>query len=360
MRYRSLDLMRATAIVVMVAVHFVENLSGLVPFAAGLGAPLFIVLSGASYRLWLDVQKRRGADEVLIGKRTVRRGLFLFGVGIAFNVFVWLPEDVFNWDVLTLIGSGFLALAIFRHVPPAATIALCALLVLVTPGTQAAAAWAEYWVNPYYDYDFTLPDVLLGYLSNGYFPLLPWIAYPLVGYVAADFVLARPAEVLRAAGRLAFVGAFLILLGYGLLHLGTSYPVLRKGGMLGGWRMNVPSLEYTLTSLGMALFYLGSALATFDSRPAEPHAKGPWPVIILFSRYSLTLYILHHLMHVWVLWSYGISQGKATTHYWRQALSVGQSLALGGAFLVFAYFFLRWLDRRRRWSLEGLMRWVCD
>ena len=130
-RHASIDLLRAMAIVLMVVVHFVENLSGWYdggqgPFEGvhrvwwlptGFAAPLFTSLSGMSYRLWADEQARRGHSGDTISKRTVRRGLFLIGLGFAFNVLVWLPEDVFNWDVLTLIGCGLLALDLARRMP---------------------------------------------------------------------------------------------------------------------------------------------------------------------------------------------------------------------------------------------------
>ena len=129
MRFPSIDLLRAVAIALMVTVHFVENLSGAwaegVDFnrvgwlPAGFAAPLFTFLSGVSYSIWSDGLSRRGVSDAEIAKRTVRRGLFLFGLGIAFNVLVWLPEETFNWDILTFIGSSLLVLAACRTMPPA-------------------------------------------------------------------------------------------------------------------------------------------------------------------------------------------------------------------------------------------------
>ena len=129
MRFPSIDLLRAVAIALMVTVHFVENLSGAwgegVDFnrvgwlPAGFAAPLFTFLSGVSYAIWSDGLSRRGVSDGEISKRTVRRGLFLFGLGITFNVLVWLPEETFNWDILTFIGSSLLVLAACRTIPPA-------------------------------------------------------------------------------------------------------------------------------------------------------------------------------------------------------------------------------------------------
>ena len=55
MRYSSIDILRASAIVVMVIVHFLENLSGVREWSPdGFGAPLFTFLTGMSYWLWLS------------------------------------------------------------------------------------------------------------------------------------------------------------------------------------------------------------------------------------------------------------------------------------------------------------------
>src|SRR5438552_595261 len=119
----------------MIQVHFVDNLSPREPATAwlydlstGLGlvpAPLFTFVSGVSYCLWLRKQEAARRSDGDITKITVRRGLFLFGTGIAFNALVWLPEDTFNWDVLTLLGSSLLLLALVRNVPPGALALLC-------------------------------------------------------------------------------------------------------------------------------------------------------------------------------------------------------------------------------------------
>ena len=96
-RQASIDVLRAVAIALMVVVHFVENLSGwygdaTIVFAGvhqvwwlptGFAAPIFTFLTGVSYRLWVGVLERRGLGQEAIAKGTVRRGLFLAGLGFA-------------------------------------------------------------------------------------------------------------------------------------------------------------------------------------------------------------------------------------------------------------------------------------
>lgn len=205
MRHLSIDILRTAAIFMMVVVHFVENLSAtyetqasgghpLNPWwlPAGLAAPLFTLLTGVSYAIWLGVQQRRGVADAAISRRTVRRGLFLLGLGVTFNVLVWLPEDTFNWDVLTLIGTAMLMLAMVRHVPLPVPVGIGLAATFVAPVLRSIADYPAYWQNYHFDYDFTLSDVTLGFLAVGYFPVCPWLLYPLVGFVVGRTVFRDP------------------------------------------------------------------------------------------------------------------------------------------------------------------------
>src|SRR4051812_1056538 len=89
MRYASIDLLRTLAIVLMVVVHFMENLAGVDWAPAGAGAPLFAFLAGVSFRLWARSEEAKGTPDAVIRLIAVRRGLFLFALGFAFNVCVW-------------------------------------------------------------------------------------------------------------------------------------------------------------------------------------------------------------------------------------------------------------------------------
>lgn len=182
MRYPSIDILRTFAICVMVLVHFGENLSGFHSPITGFGAPLFAFLAGVSYCLWSRAQTVRGKSESEISRISVRRALFVFGVGFAFNIFVWLPEDIFNWDVLTFIGASLLFLTVTRHLPLQVLTVISIASLLASPVLREIVDYAAYWQNDYFDPDMTLADVIIGFLVTGYFPLLPWIVFPLAGF----------------------------------------------------------------------------------------------------------------------------------------------------------------------------------
>ena len=370
MRYLSIDILRGAAIVLMIQVHFVENLSarsdGLTwlddvsLFLGLLPAPVFTFVSGVSYGLWLRKQETIGRCDAEISKITVRRGLFLFAAGVVFNVLVWLPEDTFNWDILTLIGTALLVLAFARKLPPAILTLMCVLMLLLSPLLRAACDYDVYWKDGYYDYDPNAEEVFFGFIANGYFPVLPWIIFPFIGFVVTDSVFPQ-------RGRPASLPIWMVMLGigfmlvslFGVLFRETVPPVIRKQ-YLTGFAMNPASTEYVVGTLGMSMVGLVLLNRWVDQNEQITGTGRFLHFLRLYSAYSLTLYVLHHMAHLWPLWVYGAwSQGEAT-HYWRNALSTPTALILAAGFMILSYPVLIVLDRHGKPGLESLMRWLCD
>jgi uncharacterized membrane protein len=361
-RYSSIDVLRTFAIFVMVFVHFAENLAGVTPRIAGLGAPTFLFLSGLSYQLWYRGQLARDLSTSLISKITMRRGCFLFGLGFAFNVLVWLPEDTFNWDVLTLIGVGMMTMGVAKDLPPLTTLFFAVCVIAMTPLAQSMADWPAYWTEGYFDPDLTFSDVCLGFLVVGYFPILPWLAYPLLGLVVGDWFFGdNPAETPRGVirqGRWLGLGGMLLaalLLGWHmLLPSGAAINALIQ------WTMFPPTIVYMAGTLGFVLFAFCSCCEWLDLPQNAQRLPGLRKFSRTFSRHSLTAYLLHHVVHLWPLWVYGWWHGQEPTFYWRQACSLPVAIGLAALFLALSYLFFRWLDARGYEGVEGWMRWLCD
>ena len=122
-----------------------------------------------------------------LGHHPFRRGAVVFGAGalVTAVTLLFLPEDVVWFGVLTLLGSSMLLTAaldpLFRRVPPAAGVAVSALLFWVTyptmngfwnlPGGRLALPQALYasWPTAYLGF---MPK---SFFSTDYFPLLPWL-----------------------------------------------------------------------------------------------------------------------------------------------------------------------------------------
>jgi len=376
-RLPSIDLLRAAAIVLMTLVHFVENLAGSIdihdgPFIGanrywwmptGFAAPLFTFLSGVSYRLWADAAAARGRDSEEVSKITVRRGLFLILFGFAFNVLVWMPEDVFNWDVLTLIGTAMLALDIARRTAPAVGLVACGLLVGLAPILRAVADYRAFWTAGFYDYDFTLGDVLLGYLATGYFPVFPWLALPLAGFLAAPLIYGHDGGETNRGSKASWresplvIGSLLVAVT-GIVMAGRPFVPARLITHDRLWAMFPPTTAYVLGTIGGGILLAALLHGTLDGRPS---GRGPLLRIAgAMSRHSLTLYVLHHVAHVWPLWIAGLVTTGDPDGLWQVATPVSTAVVWSAAFLFFAAWLSERLDRPGTPSAESLLRWLCD
>lgn len=372
MRYFSIDILRTIAIFVMVFVHFGENLAGFKSPFAGFGAPLFAFLSGASYYLWVKGREEKGVSDEEISKISVRRGLFVFGVGFAFNILVWLPEDTFNWDVLTFIGSALLLLGAVRRLPRLVLLVAAVMAVVISPALREVADYNAYWLNgQYYEPDATLYDTLIGYVIAGYFPVFPWIAYSLTGFVVGSVLFEAEAKRDAAAPtttsptsssvvRFSIAGGALLAVSLGSLAVRSWLPDVLATKFLGKWSMFPPTVIYVSATLGLTLLLVAVTHYLVDLRYRDRVPEGLANIAKTFSRYSLTIYLLHHVAHLWPLWIYTAWQGLEPTTYWMSAMTLWPAYGLGLLFLVVCYVALRLLGSRRTYGAEALMRWICD
>jgi uncharacterized membrane protein len=357
-RYVSIDILRTLAIALMVFVHFLENLAGAVWTPAGFGAPLFTFLVGVSYRLWVNTQEAKGKEDSEISRVTVRRGAFLFVLGFAFNIVVWLPGDTFNWDVLTLIGTAFFVLNVVRNLPPAVPLVLAAATFALAPVLREMTDYQSYWPGAYFDPDWTLYDLLVGYLACGYFPLFPWLAYPLVGYVVGRaFFAGEPGEE-PPTGRTALIGAGMLGLAFACEVLRPFAPDLFGAWVLRGWTMFPPSVEYVTGTIGFALLTFSLGHRWVDPRAESLEGTRFLAIVSVFSKYSLSIYVLHHVVHLWPLWVYGAFAGSEPTEFWGKVMPVWATIPLTAAFLIASYYLFRWMDRTGRGGIEGWLRRV--
>jgi uncharacterized membrane protein len=363
MRRPSIDLLRTIAILLMVLVHFVENLAGQQSrmwLPTGVAAPIFAFLAGFSHWLW-----RRGLEDQQvslseISRRSVRRGLSLIAIGFAFNVLVWMPEDTFNWDVLTFLGSSLLILELLHEQPRLVWLAVAVAAFLMAPVLRQLAHYDRFWTQGWFDPDWTLSDTALGWLATGYFPLFPWIVFPLAGASTADWLGESPPAESDRLKRLAWGGLGLAVAG--LAARGWTSGWLESGlhSRLTAWTMFPPSPAYVIGMLGITLLLF--AVSRWQLDPPAHWPVPPWMSRICrtFSQHSLSLYLLHHIAHLWPLWLYSALRGDQTTRLWQQATSTGLAVAWAGAFLVCAYGLLRWLDHVGGPTAESVLRWLCD
>jgi uncharacterized membrane protein len=307
-RIRAFDLARGVAIVYMVTVHVLghygNEASWASPFAQGLillggsiGAPVFMFLMGAS----LAFSSRSSATAI------ARRGVWLLSLAYTLNLLrgvlpaslglgtgVVTAADIAPYTPLTLLtlvdihqmaGLALLVIAglvATRIVEPALRLILVGLAVvvaLVSPGL-----WGTTTGGPL---DAFLA-LLWGADWNVFFPLFPWIVYPLVGLAYGRTLVARP-ERRRFIRGMGVVGIGIFVAGVVLTFF--AHPAI---GVDAYWRQR-PGI--VLMILGVILAWM----AATDILVARVRPNRVFDQLYSWSGRVTAMYCIH-----WILLGWGV------------------------------------------------------
>jgi uncharacterized membrane protein len=126
-RILSIDVMRGFALICMVLVHFMifygnAGAANTWPFFIlnhGLGdwgAACFLMMMGMSQVFSGEKHKEEG--NLILFKRALIRGCFIFMAGIIMLALAWGPYQIWQWDILTLIGFATIMLFFCVSCPP--------------------------------------------------------------------------------------------------------------------------------------------------------------------------------------------------------------------------------------------------
>ena len=380
-RFVSIDMMRCLAIVGMVLCHFVlfwsvKDRSPLAYFFGGhiLGdwpAAFFLVIVGVSLAVSLTRREDKGEDMRQNRIRGVKRGLFVFAIGLLLSVCTSGLAAIFTWNILTLIGTAIILIEILREVKPSLIVLLCTAVILVTPPLQKAVGYIEYWggaMSPdavmstfvpnllynnagYYTPGFGM-DAVTGFFVTGFFPVFPWIIFPLAGFLAGKVLFTSRMPVSPAWKFPQSLGILCIILGLLLGYAGSLHPSSDITGTIAAPFSFYPeTTPMLLVQFGLACcviwlfrqWFDGERQPAFWERTAER-----------ISRYSLSLYIIHLL----------ILEVPMEILYWMDPESVPfmatispvTALVLGVLFLIGFTILSGYWDRMKgRYSFEWIM-----
>ena len=365
-RIKSVDILRTIAIIGMIQVHFTYNLSyyydggsllhAISDLIGSFPAPLFTFLVGMSLHLSVSQQQKAGIADEHISNRNLRRGMAIVFIGLLFATLIWMPAEVFNWDILTLIGTSLLILFPLRHLTPRWLLTLSLVIIMFSPLLRIWSDYYRYWdmwgeyINP-----FNLKGVVLGFWLNGYFPVLPWLAFPLVGYAIGKLCLGKekaPISKYVPFSAIALIGVAILGLIGSQYYRGNSK---WAAGILSDFTFYPASTTFIFIALGIILLLFWFFYTFFDLRETE---EGPF---LLFSRrysiYSLTVYFIHHATHVWPLLIAAAVTGKNDQwYYFGEVMPTAYSLTLAFVFVILFYLLIiAWEKKEGKYSLEWLL-----
>jgi len=368
-RYDSIDILRALAIIGMIQVHFVELLSSyydsssllyqISDYVGSLPAPLFTFLVGMSLFISAKKQELSGAEPQAIADRNLRRGVAIFFLGLVFAALIWTPAEVFGWDILTFIGAALIIVFTLRK---QSNKSLTAIMIVILAVSPLLRIWSDYhssW-NHWGEYvpAADLKGALLGFSLNGYFPLLPWLIFPLFGYLVGRACFGG--DSLHLPRFILPVGVALTAIALGLMFTNSVLGISNEPAAwyLSPFTFYPASTSFLLIALGIIMLLFWFFYRRFDLNQGEPTTGKFLTFCRRYSRYALTAYVVHHAVLVWPLLAAASYAGKRDQwFYYGEVLPTAYSLLLSLVFIVLFYLIIILWDRRGgRYSFEWLLK----
>jgi uncharacterized membrane protein len=381
-RVDSVDVLRALALIGMVICHYPIFLSSgegtdvMAYFFANhllggdFAASWFVFLVGLSQVLSAN---KRGPTEGKTAGRTIIRGMVIFVIGLLFLLIIQGYEELWDWDILTFIGAMTIILLLCRSAPSWLLLLSCAAVCFVTPwlrshvdltpfygGGFESVKWISdlipnYIFDPVKDYEGgkTALDTVIGFFLIGQFPLLPWIIFPLIGFVIGRRI---------TEDRFTSDSPLIIIIGIILSFMGlfTAYAgSIRPGASV----VNdfITPLSFYPSSFSMVIFLIGIVLILFtifwyiyDKNPGGTKEPGIFLTYCRqISKYSLTIYVTHFALFFIPL---RIIKATTGTYYLRDLVSTPTAFALALILLILYYPLLKLWDKAGgRYSFEWLL-----
>lgn len=221
------DLLKGIAILLMIQVHVVELFSTQEVFGSNTGrvalflggppaAPVFMAVMG-----YFLAASRRGTRFLVVRGLKLFVGGLLLNVGLNMNLLVSIAQGrfdlnpyqyIFGADILTFAGLSVMIVTLIRTTfKQSAPLFVLLAFVVASLGNLPVFGTPErpllMYINAFFWGDF----------SWSYFPLFPWLAYPLIGYALRLLVRRLPAITMPPAP---IASATILVLAIGLSTTG--------------------------------------------------------------------------------------------------------------------------------------------
>jgi len=352
----------------MIQVHVVEWLSGYIDYKSPLyqliellgsfPAAMFTFLVGMSLFISVKRQEDEGVNPGLIADRNLRRGVAIFFFGLLFLIFVWMPEEVFAWDILTLIGASLLILFPLRKLNTKVLLSIAIFVVVASPFIRQLTDYHSYW-NKWGEYvtSFKMPEVLMGFFANGYFPLFPWIVFPLLGYVVGRACFAN--KELCLPGMLLPTGIVLVIVSLAMIFISSNVNLPEAAAWyISPFTFYPASTSFLLLATGINTLLFVFFYRFFDLKRTNVEHN---PFLIFcnrYSRYALTAYVMHHALFLWWLIAYNYYKGELFRWtLYGYIMPTAQAMLVVLAFIIFFYLLIvAWDKCGGRYSLEWWLK----
>jgi len=382
-RIISIDVLRGFSLTGMVICHFMLEygdahapeslLYFIMDHALGdFGAAWFLLLVGVSQVVSGD--RKKEISEIDLMKKAFLRGAYVFTAGLLMAALAWGPKNMWNWDILTLIGSAYIVLYFCRFLPSWAILLMAAVIAFMSPWLRGIVDFAADWsggfiqtpvisdylpgilVDPVSEYEpsWRLPEMIRGFFLSGFFPIFPWLVFPLIGFVIGRRIVAK--QMKRDLPFLLIIGSVLIFLAFtaayaSLFRPGSSHVT----DYIAPFSLFPNSNTMVYLQVGQALVLFATMYYYYDGRDTVPRTGVFATWFKRMSRHSLTIYFIHYPLITLPLWITYLFTGRYPESDFMGALP---AFLLGLAVVaLFLACFKVWERHGNKYSLEwGLMK----
>lgn len=381
-RNDSIDVLRALALIGMVICHYPIFLSS----GAGSDAMLYFLsnhlLGGDSAASWFVFlvglcqalsMKKKSATPDKDANMVIMRGAAIFVIGLLFLLIVQGYDEMWDWDILTFIGAMTIILLPCRKAPAWSLLLFCAVVFFVTPWLRSFIDIAPFyggkfesvrWISDFFpnllfdpaqDYDGgkTVFLTVIGFFLIGQFPLLPWIIFPIVGFVVGRRMTENhlPAD----APFILIIGLMFTFMGLFAANAGSIRSAFSVANDY------IIPLSFYPISFSMVMLLMGIVLTLFITLwriydVNQDSTKKPGLFLTYcrqISKYSLTIYITHFALFFFPLRIVQVATGK---YYLRDAMSTPSAFSLAVLLMILYYPLLKaWDKAGGKYSFEWLL-----
>ncbi len=249
-------------------------------------APAFFFMAGFMVALTSISRAGRGVPHHEVTRRLIVRGLVLIAADALLMGLPRAAMGFYSFVVLSSIGAGIILLALVRDAPSRVLLP-AALAVLALHPLIDVSAWPLPLRAIVYE------PVRTGAFRSLY-PLLPWCAIVVVGFVAGRDAMRRaePARLWMGLAALCLALFFAIRLSGGY---GNAYPYTHVGS-LAFWSFSKYPPDLPFLAWSFAMTFLSLAALSWITRAGTPALLRP---LALFGRVPFFFYVVHFYL-LWI------------------------------------------------------------
>lgn len=290
-RIQIIDFIRGIAVIVMIIANFSAyfiNSPNTIFFRVvySFAAPMFLFISGYSYFI--------SSIGITNPFNKIKYGMFIIFAAVFIDLFIWRISPLCTFDVLHIIGFGFIFNGLTFKLNSIFRIFLT-LLILLVPLIFRNEIIYRFQLNEldltnimelnWYNYINLNP--FKRFLFDGWFPLFPWLGIILFGFVFAEnkFKITQYIKTIYLLGILGLISGILL----GINNISYS----DRNGYL---ELFYPLNSYFLLATISLCTLIGLLISSWQSQ-----LFGKYNFIIKLGKNSLFIYILHCLIIVLIV-----------------------------------------------------------